>query len=84
MDKRVIRNALACTSDRVVFHKDGTFTTRRDYFYGHGTTAASFSLACQAALRKRGIAVEQTAVQDRWAPWPRDSYFAATFKVVQS
>ena len=84
MDKNALREALAGIADRVVFHKDGTFTARRDYFYRHGTTSESFSLACQAALRKAGVAIEQTAVQDRWAPWPRDSYFAATFKVVQS
>jgi hypothetical protein len=68
-------------SDRVIFKKDGTVEFRRSYFYRHGMDADQFAAAVEKRATKAGLNVMLTDSGDRWAPWPRDSYFWAIFAV---
>ena len=58
---------------------DGSIEVKRSYFYRHGMTADGFAAGIQAELSKAGIAAVVTG-QDKWASWPRTSWFVATVK----
>lgn len=62
-------------SDKVTFKKDGTTEFRRSYFYRHGCSAEKFRDSVVAQLAAVNLHLEVIECRDRWAPWPRDSYF---------
>lgn len=77
--KQTIREEVS--ADKVIFKKDGAVEFRRHYFYTHGMTADAFASRVQDDLRRAGFAARWSAVEDRWAAWPRDSYFRAVGEI---
>ena len=79
--KRTVRDALDMVADRVITHKDGTFTARHTYFYRHGQTADKFADEVAAAIADANFRFTQIDLEDHWAQWPKDSYFQVRFRV---
>jgi hypothetical protein len=67
--------------DTLIAKRDGTFEARSGYFYRHGRSADGFASRIKRTLGALGLEVDILEVQDRWAPWPRDSYFMVRFAV---
>lgn len=68
--------------DKLIFRKNGQVVLRFGYFYRHGCTTEKYQQAvCQVFPAARFVADQ---CFDRWAPWPRDSYFQITFTVPEA
>ena len=79
--RRTVRDALDTIADRVITHKDGTFSARRTYFYRHGQTAGGFAEKVKHFVTKADFTFVEIDVEDHWAQWPKDSYFQVRFRV---
>jgi len=77
--KNMVRGAVR--ADKVTFRKDGTVEFRRAYFYRMGATAEKFGERVSRELTEAGFHVSDLQTEDRWAAWPKTSYFVATAKV---
>lgn len=75
MNKKEIREKLLSSFDSVRFKKDGSIEVKRGYFYRHGMTVEGL---VKTLLNKYPNA-KVISSTDRWAPWPRDSYFFIRF-----
>lgn len=74
-----ILNRLHATTgapDTLRVGKDGICTARWGYFYRHGRSVEGYAQGVRAAFPAGDI----VSVQDRWAPWPRDSFFEVRFR----
>lgn len=58
--------------------KNGDIEIMRSYFYRHNDTAEKFASRTANALRDSKLTWVRS--EDRWAAWPRDSYFVAIFR----
>lgn len=82
MDSKIrqeIRAAIGPIVDRLIFKKNGTCEARLTYFYRHGKSPDQLADRIRAAIP--GTVVVETT--DRWAAWPRVSYFRVVFKMEQ-
>lgn len=79
--KQAVRAAADGACDGVTFHKDGTVSFRWSYFYRMGRDADSFACKVQRQLEAAGFQVNDVEASDRWAAWPKTSYFVATMRV---
>lgn len=80
LDKKLLRDNCYAIADNVTFKKDGSVVFKRGYFYRNGMSAEKFGEIIEARLKKLGLEPKSIETLDRWAPWPRDSYFSATVK----
>jgi len=65
--------------DGITCKRDGTVEAKRSYFYRFGKTASDFAASVQAQLEAAGI--EAVVIgEDRWAAWPKTSYFVAVIR----
>lgn len=76
---QVKRTAQEMLIDRVVCKRDGSVEIMRGYFYRFGMTADAFANAVQNRLESAGINC-QVHGEDRFAAWPRDSWFVAVVR----
>lgn len=72
-----IKENLRQIGDSVSFHKDGTISVKRGYFYRNGYDISKMKGAVTKMFPNAAI----IRAEDRWAPWPRDSYFIVCFKL---
>jgi hypothetical protein len=77
MNKKEIREKLRGSFDSVSFKKDGLIDVKRGYFYRHGLSVEGLT----KALLNMYPNAEVISSTDRWAPWPRDSYFFLRFRL---
>jgi len=63
--------------DRVIAHKDGTFSGWFGFFYRHGATADGHAARVVKAIPAATIL---EAYED-WQAWPKDSYFKVRFSL---
>lgn len=68
--------------DRIVHHKDGTFSFKQGFFYRHGMTAEKYADNMCVRLEKAKVKYELVEAIEDWNPWPRDSWFVARFKIL--
>lgn len=68
--------------DSMSFKKDGTIVAKRGYFYRHGASPESVAKKLETALAAQGIVIKIIETYDDWKPWPKDSNFIITFKVI--
>lgn len=80
-EKQAIRAAVQ--TDQVTFKKDGTVEFKRSYFYRSGMTAESWTTRVTTQLFGHGYTVSDIEAHDKWAAWPKTSYFVATMKVTK-
>ena len=59
--------------------KDGTFEVKRSYFYRHGRSAEGEGASI---VKEAGSGWELVSTSDRWAAWPKTSYFVAIIRYV--
>lgn len=80
-DKRTVEGLLNRTADRVICHRDGTFTARKGYFYGGlGRTADRFVTAISSQIPTINV-IESG---NHFASWPQDSYFWVKFSLTEA
>jgi hypothetical protein len=60
--------------------KDGPLRVTRQYYYRNGMDAEKFEAGIKKRLEAIGVAFKEISSGDRWAPWPRDSFFWAEVK----
>lgn len=77
-EKKLIKEMLRGPFDSISFHKDGTISGKKGYFYRHGLSTEVLE---SRILKDFPNAIILSSC-DRWAPWPRDSYFYVRFKLV--
>lgn len=82
--RKAIRDAISEIADSASFKKDGTIVVKREYYYRpKGLTPAQYGAGIKSRLEKMGFKVEVVDTLDHWAPYPRDSFYAAVIKVTQ-
>lgn len=64
--------------DHLRIGRDGIVRARWGYFYRHGRTVEHFA----AGIRRAFPEGEIVSISDRFAPWPRDSFFEVRFQIV--
>jgi hypothetical protein len=79
--KKLIKNAITNASDNITFRKNGEIVVRRSYFYKHGMDSAQLAERCAADLKAAGFNPVIVSDEDKWAAWPKTSYFVATLKL---
>ena len=67
--------------DKVVRHKDGTFSLKSAFFYRHGRTAEKFADRVSADLKEAGVKFTVEECFEDWNSWPKDSWFVARIRV---
>jgi hypothetical protein len=77
--KSAVRGSVVC--DRASFKKDGRVEFKRSYFYRMGHSAEEFAENVRANMDAAGFSVSDVVAEDRFARWPKTSYFVATMKV---
>jgi len=80
MKTKQVRSIITGKFDDVRRKADGTWEVRVGYFYRHGGSSDKVVVRVIDALGVTNVQV--VAHGDHWAPWPKHSYFWATFKVV--
>jgi len=66
--------------DKVVKHKDGTYSINRYFFYRHGMDSKKWAEKVYANLKAKGIEVEIISHTEHWNAWPKDSWFNVKVK----
>lgn len=80
--QNTVKDALSSTNaDAIICRKNGTVEIRRSYFYRFGATATSYADQIRDILSHEGIPANVTG-DDRWAAWPKTSYFVAIISPV--
>jgi RIO-like serine/threonine protein kinase len=69
--------------DRIVHHKDGTFSFKRGFFYRHGMTAEKYAEMMCVRLKEARVEFQFLESIEDWNPWPKDSWFVARFKILE-
>jgi len=64
-------------------NKKGGFVFRKSYFYRHGQTEDKFAENVKVKTESLGLTPTVIDSTDRWAPWPKDSYFEAVLTFEQ-
>jgi hypothetical protein len=79
MDSRQIRNRVAdaVAPEAMRVKRDGTIEVKWSYFYRHGRTPETYAEQIKAAIP----GAEIVAVADRWAEWPKTSWFVVWFRL---
>jgi hypothetical protein len=65
-------------AEKITFHRDGTLTVKRSFFYTHGFTATKLGAKIVAALPNLRV----VNANDEWRAWPHTSYFVVHLEVV--
>ncbi len=78
-EARKIRKVLLenMSADKIVAKADGSLEFYHSYFYRHGNTAEKWETAVVKKVSEMGYNVEYSESEDRYASWPKDSYFVA-------
>ena len=63
--------------DRLIAHKDGSFTVKESYYYRHGQSPEKIADKIKKAIH--GIEIIDT--EDEWRAWPKTSYFVVKFRI---
>lgn len=79
--KQAIRENIIC--DRIMFKKDGTVEFRRSYFYRSGMDADKFANIICNQIEKMGFVARGVEAHDKWAAWPKTSYFVVTCVIAE-
>jgi hypothetical protein len=66
--------------DKEIVKGNGTIELLHYYFYTHGYTAEKWAAAVEQALRKLCMPPFEVVAEDRYASWPKSSYFVAIVK----
>ncbi len=75
--QNAVKSALNTTdANAIICRKNGTVEVKRSYFYTFGDTAQKYADRVREALHRDGIPAH-VAGEDRWAAWPKTSYFVA-------
>ena len=61
--------------DRLIAHKDGSFTVKESYYYRHGQSPEKIA----DKIKKAIPGVEIIDTEDEWRAWPKTSYFVVKF-----
>ena len=61
--------------DRLIAHKDGSFTVKESYYYRHGQSPEKIADKIKKAIPW----VEIIDTEDEWREWPETSYFVVKF-----
>lgn len=64
----------------VISKRDGTFELRRGYFYRMGMSGSRWGEAVMSKLPEGMFELVSTG--DKWASWPKESYFSAFIRPV--
>ena len=80
MDKQLKRQ-LKETFPDAQFHKDGTVTARKSYFYHNGYTVEKYEQRVRDELTKLNVPFEIVETRDAWKAWPTTSYLKVRFRV---
>ena len=67
--------------DKIIRHKDGTFSLHRGFFYRHGMTSEKWAEKVSDRLKEANVDFEVVKHNEHWAAWPKDSWFIVTVKV---
>lgn len=83
MSNTAFRNAIrrAVCADQITFRENGTTVFKRSYFYRHGQSAESFAEQVRQQVALAGFVPCHVQAEDKWAAWPRVSYFVVTMRV---
>lgn len=72
--KRDLReNVHGANADAITFKADGSIRLRHSYFYSNLSLEA-FDRQVRYWFAKHGFTSTTVSKQNRWAPWPRESY----------
>lgn len=77
--QNAIKDSLAkadYTIDQVICRKNGNVEVKKSYFYTFGETAEKYAAKVRENLHNDGIPAHVIG-EDRWAAWPKTSYFVA-------
>lgn len=75
--QKEVKNILSyTTADAVICRKDGTVEAKTSYFYRHGMTGEKYAEQVRDILHRSGIPARVVG-EDRYANWPKTSYFVA-------
>ena len=79
--KKALNSSANIFADKIVYHKNGSVSVKRSYFYRHGNTAelwaGSVSLEMERLLPHLDFDVDS---RDDYNNWPKDSYFVAVIE----
>jgi len=67
-----------CGVDRVICRQDGSVQCKRSYFYTFGNNPDKFAAIVTDRLNAAGVTGFVVYAEDKWAKWPKTSYFIAT------
>ncbi len=62
--------------DKLVAHKDGSFSFKKAFFYTHGNSSVKIAESIKEVLD-----VEIIETIDDWKNWPKTSYFVVKFRL---
>lgn len=82
--QNAVKNSLAkadYTIDQVICRKNGNVEAKDSYFYTFGKTAEKYADQIRETLHRDGIPANVTS-ENRWAAWPKTSYFVAIISPV--
>jgi hypothetical protein len=68
--------------DKVVRHKNGTFSLKRGYFYRHGMDESKWASRVFDMLKKENVDFEIVESFDDWNTWPKDSWFVCIIRLI--
>ena len=68
--------------DKLVKHKDGTYSFKRGFFYRHEMDDEKFGRQISNSLTKEGIEFRLIKTFEDWNAWPKDSWFVAVFEIL--
>ena len=74
--KTVINESAVVFADKIVCKSNGSVEIMRGYFYRHGMDAEKWVDMVRVALKAANVAADVRG-EDRFQPWPKDSYFVA-------
>ena len=78
---KAIRASMLC--DSVRFGRDGVVQFKRSYFYRHGMTAEKFADCVCKQVADMGYVVRGVEAHDKWAAWPKTSYFVVNCVIAE-
>lgn len=68
----------SASADKIVMCGDGSVKVMNSYYFRHNNTATKWAAQVAGDLTGAGIAFGDIIPDDRFARWPKDSYFIAT------
>ena len=68
--------------DKIVRHKDGTFSLKKGFFYRHGMDSDKWANILSERLSKANVNFNIVESFEDWNAWPKDSWFVVKIEVL--